>query len=79
MLLGHPALSVTPNFQHLVNMRIFISRRAQVGNGTEYGLAPQFAATIPEPPRFDVPEPPLCYMYEVLNETSSDDSNEEEG
>ena len=79
MLLGHRALSVKPSLQHLVNMRIFISRRVQVGNETEYDLAPQFAATIPEPSRFDVLEPPLHYMYDALNETSSDDSNEEEG
>ena len=79
MLLGHRALSVSPSLQHLVTMGIFISRRVHVGNGTEYGLAPHFAATIPEPPRFDVPEPPLRYMYEALNETSSEDSDEDEG
>ena len=79
MLLGHRALLVTPSLQHLITMHIFISRRVQVGKGMEYSLAPQFAATIPEPPRFDVLESPLHYMYEALNETSSNDLSEDEG
>ena len=78
MCFTHCALSVTLSLQHLVTMRIFVSQRVWVGNGFEYGLAPQFAATIPEPPRFDVPEPPLRYMYDALNETSSEGSGEEE-
>ena len=76
MTLGHRTLSVSPSLHHLLAMRIFVSRRVHVGNGTEYGLAPHFAATIPEPPRFDVPEPPLRYMYEALNETDSDEDDE---
>ena len=71
--------TVTPSLEHLVNLNIFVARRAPVGNGTQYGLTPQFAATIPAPPRFNVPEPPLRYRYEALNETSSDDSNDKDG
>ena len=78
MCFTHRAFLVTPSLQHLVTMRIFVSQRVRIGNGFEYGLAPQFAATIPEPPRFDVPEPPLRYMYDVLNKTSSEDLGEEE-
>ena len=78
MRLRHCGLTVTPSLQHLVNLGIFIARWAPVGNGTEYGLAPQFATTIPAPPRFNVPEPPLRYRYEALNETSSNDSNDKE-
>ena len=78
MRLGHRGLTVTPSLQHLVNLGIFIARRAPVGNGTQYGLTPQFAATIPAPPRFNVPEPPLRYRYEALHKTSSDDSNGKE-
>ena len=62
-------LTVAPSFQHLVDMNIFVAQRPLVGNGLEYGLAPQFAATILEPPRFNVPEPPLRYMYAELTET----------
>ena len=78
MRFGHRGKTVTPSLEHLVNLGIFIARRAPVGNRTKYGLAPQFAATIPAPPRFNVPEPPLRYRYEALNETSSDDSNDKE-
>ena len=78
MCFTHRVLLVTPSLQHLVTMRIFVSQRVRVGNGWEYGLSPQFAATIPAPPRFDVPEPPLRYMYDALNETSSEDLGEEE-
>ena len=69
--------TMTPSLEHLVNLNIFIARRAPVGYGTEYGLAPQFADTLPVPPRFNVPEPPLRYRYEALNKTSSNESNDE--
>ena len=58
--------TVTPSLENLVNLNIFVAQRAPVGNGTEYGLAPQFATTIPAPPRFnDIlmhqwPFQPLC-------------------
>ena len=78
MRLTHRSLLVTPSLQHLLTMRIFVAQCVLVGNGLEYGLSPQFAATIPEPPRFDVPEPPLRYMYDALNKTSSNDSSEDE-
>ena len=53
-------------------MNILVARQSLFGNGLKYGLATQFAATIPEPPHFNVSEPPLRYMYAELNETSSE-------
>ena len=58
-------------------MNILIARRQLIGNGLEYGLANDFAATLPQPPQFDVPEPPAHIMYPELNETSSDESDGE--
>ena len=70
--------TIAPTFQRLVNMGILIARRQLIGNGFEYGLANYFAATLPQPPRFDVPKPDPRLMYPELNETSSDESREED-
>ena len=74
----HRILMVAPSFQHLVDMNILVAQQPLVRNGLEYGLLPQFAATIPEPPRFNVPKPPLRYMYAELNEITSEDSSEDD-
>ena len=58
-------------------MGILIARRQLIGNCFDYGLANYFAATLPQPPRFDVPEPAPHLMYPELNETSSDESDKE--
>ena len=71
-------LTVAPSFQKLIGMNILVAQRPLVGNGLKYDLAPQFTATIPEPPRFHVPEPPLRYMYAELNETTSDESSKDD-
>ena len=76
--LMHRTLTVAPSFQHLLDMNILVALRPLVGNGLEYGLLPQFAATTPEPPCFNVPEPILRYMYAELNKTSSDDLSEDD-
>ena len=47
MRLMHQTLTVAPSFHCLIDMHILIARRPLVGNGLEYGLLPQFAATIP--------------------------------
>ena len=72
-------LTVAPSFRQLVKMNILVARQPLVGNGLKYSPANQFTATIPEPPRFNVPEPPLRYMYAELNETSSKESSENDG
>ena len=67
--------TVGPAFHHLVTMNILVTRRALTGNGYEYGLASYFAALLPQPPRFDVPEPEDRQMYRELNDTSSEGSD----
>ena len=66
--------TVGPAFQQLVNIGVLVPRRPLTGNGYEYGLAAYFAALLPQPPRFDVPEPEERQMYPELNDTSSDGS-----
>lgn len=44
-------------------MNILVAHRRLTGNGLEYGLAAHFAATLPQPPRFDVPKPQTRIMY----------------
>ena len=66
--------TIGPAFEHLVTMRDLVMRRAMTGTGYEYGLAHHFASLLPQPPRFDVPEPAKRQMYPELNETSSEGS-----
>ena len=66
--------TIGPAFDHLVTMRVLVMRRAMTGTGYEYGLADYFANLLPQPPRFDVPEPAERQMYPELNETSSEGS-----
>ena len=70
--------TIGPAFDHLVTMRVLVMRRAMTGPGYEYGLADHFANLLPQPPRFDVPEPADRQMYPDLNETSSDESTDED-
>ena len=67
--------TIAPTFHRLVVMNILVARRRLTGNSLEYGLAAHFAATLPQPPHFNVPKPPTCYVYPELNETSSDESS----
>ena len=70
--------TIGPAFQHLVNMNVLEMRRAMTGTGFEYKLAHHFAALLPQPPRFDVPEPAQRQMYPELNVTSSEESASED-
>ena len=54
-------------------MNIFVAQQPLCGNGLEYGLANHFEGTLPQPPRFDIPEPAFCYMYPELNKTTSEE------
>ena len=67
--------TIGPAFEHLVTMNVLVMRRALTGTGYEYGLAAYFAALLPQPPRFDVPEPEDRQMYRELNDTSSEGSD----
>ena len=67
--------TVGPTFQKLVNMGVLVARRQLTGNGYEYGLANYFAAMLPQPQQFDVPEPAKRQMYPELNDTSSEGSD----
>ena len=67
--------TVGPAFQRLVNMGVLITCRQLTGTGYEFCLANYFAALLPQPPRFDVPEPAKRQMYPELNDTSSKESN----
>ena len=69
-------MTIASTFHRLVDMNILVARRRLTGNSLEYGLAAHFAATLPQPPRFNVPKPQLRYMYPELNETSSDESSD---
>ena len=59
-------------------MNVLEMRRAMTGTGFEYKLAHHFAALLPQPPRFDVPEPAQRQMYPDLNVSSSKESASED-
>ena len=68
-------LTIVPSFQRLADMTILVVQRILRRNGLEYGLANHFAGTLPQLPRFNVPEPVFCYIYPELNGSTPKESS----